>query len=99
MTSLPLVFQRHRFAFAVIAACAALAGAADGYRRSFVATEARYRNGLASLVELEDARRTLLAAETTRIALQKERYAAWVALYRAAGGGWSADVPAPGNPS
>ena len=75
------------------------AGAADGYRRSFVATEARYRNGLASLVELEDARRTLLAAETTRIALQKERYAAWVALYRAAGGGWSADVPAPGNPS
>lgn len=28
MTSLPLVFQRHRFAFAVIATCAALAGAA-----------------------------------------------------------------------
>ena len=74
------------------------AGAADGYRRSLVATEARYRNGLASLVELEDARRTLLAAETTLITLQKERYAAWVALYRAAGGGWSADAPTPRNP-
>ncbi len=75
------------------------AGAADGYRRSLVATEARYRNGLASLVELEDARRTLLAAETTLITLQKDRYAAWVALYRAAGGGWTADAPTPRNPS
>ena len=71
------------------------AGAADGYRRSFMATEARYRNGLASLVELEDARRSLLAAETTLITLQKERYAAWVALYRAAGGGWTTDAPTP----
>jgi NodT family efflux transporter outer membrane factor (OMF) lipoprotein len=74
-------------------------GAADGYRRSFVATEARYRNGLASLVELEDARRTLLAAETTLITLQKERYAAWVALYRAAGGGWTAPASTLPNPS
>ena len=71
------------------------AGAADGYRRSFMATEARYRNGLASLVELEDARRSLLAAETALITLQKERYAAWVALYRAAGGGWTPDAPTP----
>ena len=71
------------------------AGAAAGYRRSFMATEARYRNGLASLVELEDARRSLLAAETALITLQKERYTAWVALYRAAGGGWTADAPAP----
>jgi outer membrane protein TolC len=71
------------------------AGAADGYRLSFVATESRYQSGLASLVELEDARRSLLAAETTLITLQKERYAAWVALYRAAGGGWSANAADP----
>ncbi|HSW19664.1 MAG TPA: efflux transporter outer membrane subunit, partial [Ramlibacter sp.] len=32
--------------------------AAEGFQASFVATEARYRSGLASLVELEDARRT-----------------------------------------
>jgi multidrug efflux system outer membrane protein len=38
--------------------------AAQGYRASFTGTEARYRSGLASLVELEDARRTLLAAQS-----------------------------------
>ena len=63
--------------------------AAEGYRASFNATQARYKSGLASLVELEDARRTLLAAETALVSLQRERMAAWIALYRAAGGGWS----------
>jgi NodT family efflux transporter outer membrane factor (OMF) lipoprotein len=62
--------------------------AVQGYRDSFTATEARYRAGLASLVELEDARRLLLAAETALVGLQREGLAAWVALYRAAGGGW-----------
>jgi NodT family efflux transporter outer membrane factor (OMF) lipoprotein len=66
--------------------------AAEGYRVSFVATEARYRGGLASLVELEDARRTLLAAQTALVSLERERAAAWVTLYRAAGGGWQADT-------
>jgi multidrug efflux system outer membrane protein len=68
--------------------------ATEGYRVSFVATEARYRAGLASLVELEDARRTSLAAETALVNLQRERLAAWVALYRAAGGGWNPAEPA-----
>jgi outer membrane protein, multidrug efflux system len=63
--------------------------ATEGYRASFAATEARYRGGLASLVELEDARRTALAAETAWVALQRERVAAWIALYRAVGGGWA----------
>ncbi|MBP7564441.1 MAG: efflux transporter outer membrane subunit [Burkholderiaceae bacterium] len=62
--------------------------AADGYRASFAATEARYRNGLASLVELEDARRTLLAADNALIDLRRQRETAWVTLYRAVGGGW-----------
>lgn len=64
--------------------------AAEGYRASFNATESRYRNGLASLVELEESRRTLLAAETVVVTLERERRAAWIALYRAAGGGWNA---------
>lgn len=64
--------------------------ASDGYRAAFAATEARYRAGLASLVELEEARRTALLADTTRLNLQRERASAWVALYRAAGGGWQA---------
>ena len=64
--------------------------ALEGYRNFFQATEDRYRNGLASLLELEDARRTRLAAENTVVNLQRERSAAWISLYRAAGGGWTA---------
>jgi multidrug efflux system outer membrane protein len=74
--------------------------AVDGYRASFKATEDRYRGGLASLVELEDARRTALAAETNLVTLERERKAAWIALYRAVGGGWSVAEPvAARNPS
>jgi multidrug efflux system outer membrane protein len=64
--------------------------ALDGYRAAFVAAEDRYKGGFGSLLELEDARRTRLAAENAVIALQRERSAAWIALYRAAGGGWTA---------
>ncbi|GIZ53810.1 efflux transporter outer membrane subunit [Noviherbaspirillum aridicola] len=64
--------------------------AAEGYRSSFNAAESRYRNGLASLIELEESRRTLLAAETAVVTLERERRAAWISLYRAAGGGWNA---------
>ena len=63
--------------------------AMDGYRYSFRATEDLYKNGLASLLQLEDARRTRLAAENAVVTLQRERNAAWIALYRAAGGGWT----------
>ena len=63
--------------------------AVAGYRAAFTGTEALYKNGLASLPELEDARRTLLAAEISRVSLQQERKAAGVALYRAVGGGWT----------
>jgi NodT family efflux transporter outer membrane factor (OMF) lipoprotein len=67
--------------------------AVEGYRASFVATEARYGSGLGSLIELEDQRRVLLAAETALVALQRERLAAWIALYRALGGGWERPEP------
>jgi multidrug efflux system outer membrane protein len=63
--------------------------AVEGYRASFAATEARYRSGLGSLIELEDQRRVTLAAETALVSLQRERVAAWIALYRALGGGWA----------
>lgn len=63
--------------------------AVDGFRESFVAAEARYKGGLASLFELEDARRSMLGAETAQLALERERLGAWIALYRAAGGGWT----------
>ena len=73
--------------------------AAEGYRASFSGTEALYTNGLASLVDLEDSRRTQLAAETALLTLQRERASAWVALYRAMGGGWSRDLEGPGGPA
>lgn len=64
--------------------------ALQGYRASFNAVDQRYKSGMASLFELEDARRTRLNAEQALINLDRERNAAWVALYRAAGGGWTA---------
>jgi NodT family efflux transporter outer membrane factor (OMF) lipoprotein len=63
--------------------------AVQNYQASFDATQARYQTGLASLFELEDARRTLFAAQTARVSLQRERAEAWVALYRSTGGGWT----------
>lgn len=69
----------------------------EGYRANYTAVEDRYKNGMASLFELEDARRTRLAAEQTVINLQRERSAAWVALYRAAGGGWNAPAAIAAN--
>lgn len=59
------------------------------------ATEARQRGGLASLFELEDARRSALAAQSALIELDRERATTWVTLARALGGGWTAD---PSNP-
>ena len=66
--------------------------AAAGYAASLAATQSRYRAGLASLVELEDARRTALFAEQNQLAVERERITAWIALYRATGGGWTADT-------
>ena len=66
--------------------------AVDGYRAAFTGSEALYQNGLASLPQLEDARRSLLAAQISRVSLEQERQAASVALYRALGGGWTPDL-------
>ncbi|MDM0044160.1 efflux transporter outer membrane subunit [Variovorax dokdonensis] len=62
--------------------------AVDNSQRSFAATQARFDSGLASLFELEDARRQLFVAQTTLVGLQRERAEAFVTLYRAMGGGW-----------
>ena len=71
--------------------------AVEGYRASFSGTEALYKSGLASLIELENTRRTLLNAQTTLATLEQSRRSAWVALYRAMGGGWR--VASAGSPS
>ena len=69
--------------------------AAAGYQTALVATQARYKAGLASLVELEDARRSAVQSQQSQLALSRERIAAWLALYRAAGGGWTAQSALP----
>lgn len=69
--------------------------AANGFERSYLAVEARYRAGLASLFDLEDARRGMVGAQSAVTGLQHERISAWIALYRALGGGWSCKSCAP----
>jgi len=69
---------------------ASSATALAGYAQSFTGTEARYRVGLASLNELEEARRLKLNADSGAVALQQSRLQAWVDLYVALGGGFDA---------
>lgn len=66
--------------------------AAQDFEASLRATAARQKGGLASLFELEDARRNALAAQSALIELQRERATAWIGLYRALGGGWDASA-------
>lgn len=62
--------------------------ALHGYERNMHATDRLYRAGFSSLLELEQARRQTLAARRVLADLEQERVSAWIALYRAAGGGW-----------
>ena len=62
----------------------------DGFGKALTLTQARYQQGLASLLELEDARRSALSSQTNLINLKLEQQQAWVALYRAVGGGFEA---------
>ena len=65
--------------------------ALQGYAQALESSTQRYQSGLASLLELEEARRYALSAESALDALYLERQRAWVSLYRAAGGGWETD--------
>lgn len=64
--------------------------AARDFEAALRGTQARQQGGLASLLDLEAARRNAVQAQSALIELQRERVAAWIALYRALGGGWSA---------
>lgn len=65
--------------------------AAEGYRAAFLATESRQRAGLAAVLDLEESRRLMLNADIAVAAWEQEQVAAWIALYRAVGGGWTAE--------
>ena len=71
----------------------------QGYAQSLAGTQVRYDQGLASLMELEEARRVALAAQSGLLGLALERNLAWVALYRALGGGWDRSTAPPDQPT
>jgi outer membrane protein, multidrug efflux system len=67
--------------------------AQEGFGLAFMAIEARFKNGLASLFELEEARRRVVQAQSAWLDLQREKVAHWISLYRALGGGWTDVTP------
>lgn len=73
--------------------------AVAGFSQALAATDQRQRAGLASRLELEDTRRSLLQARTQQTDTEREQVGAWIALYRALGGGWQATDPAPTRPA
>jgi NodT family efflux transporter outer membrane factor (OMF) lipoprotein len=75
--------------------------AARDFQAALQATQARQRSGLASLFDLEDARRLALQAQSALVELQTERASAWITLYRALGGGFvpDANTPAAATPA
>lgn len=68
--------------------------AARGYRVNLAGREALQRVGLGSELDVEEARRIALGADANVVALEQERLAALISLYRAVGGGWEPENPA-----
>ena len=65
---------------------------ASKYKDYLATQEISYKVGTASLLELEEARRSAYAAEDTLTAARLERAQAWISLYKALGGGWHAET-------
>ena len=63
--------------------------AVRGYVSYLEGAQLRHKNGLASLLELAQAQRTTVAANAALLQVQRERVHAWIALYKALGGGWT----------
>ena len=63
--------------------------ARDAAQQALQAAEQRARQGLASGLEVEEARRRQLSAHQGWVQWQVDRLSAWITLYRAAGGGWN----------
>ncbi len=68
--------------------------ALKGYEAYLAAADARVRAGAGSLVELEDARRLVVASQGVAVGVERERITAWISLYRAIGGGWNESTTA-----
>lgn len=62
-----------------------------GYQQFLNAAQARVKFGAGSLPELEEARRLVVVATGSAVGVARDRLTAWIALYRAVGGGWDAN--------
>lgn len=65
---------------------------ARDYGRSLQATQASQQAGMASLLDLEEARRLSLNAQMNTLTVQQDQVLSWIALYRAMGGGWQTNA-------
>ena len=63
--------------------------ASNGYHASLRAMQERYKFGLASILDLEETRRLSFNADNILATIRRERVNAFIALYRAVGGGWT----------
>lgn len=63
--------------------------AVNSAERALVLSDARYRNGVVSQLELLDSRRTTLANRRLALQVKAAQFQATVALVKALGGGWS----------
>jgi multidrug efflux system outer membrane protein len=64
--------------------------ASKGYHASLRAMQERYNFGLASILDLEETRRLSFNADNILATVRREKVNAFIALYRAVGGGWTA---------
>lgn len=62
--------------------------AADEYRAYLNSAQANWKAGGLSLLDLENIRRNSIVADINAIAFQRDQVNAWIALYKALGGGW-----------
>jgi outer membrane protein TolC len=64
--------------------------ASEGYHVALRAAEEKYNFGLASVLDLEETRRLSFNADNILMSIRRDHVNAWIALYRAVGGGWQA---------
>lgn len=66
---------------------------------AFRLAQMRYTHGVDSYLTTLDAQRTLFTAQQSLISVQTAKYQNLVTLYRALGGGWTANTPPPPPPA
>ncbi len=68
---------------------ASAGSAVAGYRAYFTSVDENWQAGGDTLLNREDARRSLQTAQITEVQQRATEVRQWIALYKAAGGGWT----------